>query len=371
MSQQIKIVLGSLFGDEGKGNTVQYLCKQAIAEGHKPLVIRYCGGPQSGHRVVHNGISHVGSSFGSGVLLGVPTLYVGTSNCFIDPISLQIEKEELINKGLNPELYICGQPSIITPYDVMVGRNSSKILNDGSCGKGIYPTFYRYSKQANLYNPDYFSFDDQLNFVTRFWNLESDEETNKKWIEAVNKLNFLNPKEYGDFINQYDVLIFEGTQGLLLDMECGFMPHCTPSKVGLNGIHKDLLLLDTEVYLVTRTYLTRHGNGYEPFSYGLDEYMNVSYEPSNLDDGYQGIFKKGLFEVPLLLRAFDRHHLDNYNVKYNLVLTHCDCINNKLIPFTDYDYCYNCLEIDLFVNSIVKHSCINFNKILYFDNEEM
>ena len=369
MSQQIKIVLGSLFGDEGKGNTVQYLCKQAIAEGHKPLVIRYCGGPQSGHRVVHNGVSHIVSSFGSGVLLGVPTLYVGTSNCFIDPISLQIEKEELINKGLDPELYICGQPSIITPYDVTVGRNSSKILNDGSCGKGIYPTFYRYSK-TDVHH--FSSFIRQIEAISNFWKLESDEEINNKWIEAVNKLTFFkSTKESEEFINQYDVLIFEGTQGLLLDMECGFMPHCTPSKVGLNGIHKDLLVLDTEVYLVTRTYLTRHGNGYEPFSYGLNEYMNVSYEPSNLNDGYQGIFKKGLFEVPLLLRAFDRHHLDNYNVKYNLVLTHCDCINNKLIPFTDYDYCYNCLEIDLFVNSIVEHSCINFNKILYFDNEEM
>ena len=369
MSQQIKIVLGSLFGDEGKGNTVQYLCKQAIANGHKPLVIRYCGGPQSGHRIVHNGISHIGSSFGSGVLLGVPTLYVGTSNCFIDPISLQIEKEELINKGLNPELYICGQPSIITPYDVTIGKESYKIVSDGTCGKGIYPTFYRYSKQATLYDNDYFSYSNQLNFVTKFWNLKSDEETNKRWIEAVNKLKFINFKEYSEFINQYDVLILEGTQGLLLDMECGFMPHCTPSKVGLNGIHKDLLTPDTEVYLVIRTYLTRHGNGYTPTLANLNSFMDTSYEPSNLDTGYQGVFKKGIFEVPLLMRAFDRHRLDNYNVKYNLVVTHCDL--SSTVPFISGYKCEEFGSINSLADDIQHHSCIKFNKILHFNNEEM
>lgn len=38
---EVKIVLGSAFGDEGKGVTVQYLCKEAIDKGKKPLVIRF------------------------------------------------------------------------------------------------------------------------------------------------------------------------------------------------------------------------------------------------------------------------------------------------------------------------------------------
>ena len=40
----ISIVLGSLFGDEGKGNSVQWLCKKALIDGKKPLVIRFSGG---------------------------------------------------------------------------------------------------------------------------------------------------------------------------------------------------------------------------------------------------------------------------------------------------------------------------------------
>ena len=62
-----QIVLGSLFGDEGKGATVQFLCQEKIEEGCIPLVVRFSGGPQAGHRVIHNGIEHVCSLVGSGV----------------------------------------------------------------------------------------------------------------------------------------------------------------------------------------------------------------------------------------------------------------------------------------------------------------
>lgn len=73
LKPEIKIVIGSLFGDEGKGNIVQHLCKEAISRGKSPCVIRFSGGPQCGHRVIHNKIEHVFSSFGSGSLLNVPT----------------------------------------------------------------------------------------------------------------------------------------------------------------------------------------------------------------------------------------------------------------------------------------------------------
>ena len=48
--------------------------------------------------------------------------------------------------------------------------------------------------------------------------------------------------------DEVDAVIWEGSQGLLLDMERGFMPHCTPSKVGLNGI-PEKCLENAEVYL--------------------------------------------------------------------------------------------------------------------------
>lgn len=91
---EVHIVLGSTFGDEGKGVTTQWLAKRAIGEGKKPCVIRFSGGPQAGHTIINDGVKHICSSFGSGVLLGVPTYIAGGCNTFIDPISMKIEKDD-------------------------------------------------------------------------------------------------------------------------------------------------------------------------------------------------------------------------------------------------------------------------------------
>lgn len=360
LKTQIKIVLGGLFGDEGKGNTVQYLCKQALSEGRKPVVIRFCGGPQAGHRIVHNGITHVASTFGSGSLLGVPTYYVGYWNNFIDPISLQMEKEVLESKGVNPQIFIAGSPNIITPYDVVAGRMDEKVKNDGTCGKGIYSTYHRYEykiTQTPL----------QLETIAKFWGLERDLELEEKFTECFRKM----PIASKDTLSSYDTYIFEGTQGLLLDKDFGFMPHCTPSNVGLKGVHPGFLSEETEVYIVTRTYLTRHGNGYVPeFEDKVFQHFTLD-EPTNLDTGYQGKFKRGIFSVPLLLRAFDRHALDNYQVRYKLVVTHCDCIKDEMVPYIDSHNYMDSTNLDTMINDIVNNSCIEFENVLLFNSEEM
>lgn len=110
------------------------------------------------------------------------------------------------------------------------------------------------------------------------------------------------------------------------------MPHCTPSKVGLNGI-PEKCLENAEVYLVMRPYLTRHG--YNPYSMDLGTYFTLE-EPSNTNDGPQGKFKTGPFDYPLFERAIERHCLDNYSetyhCKFNIVITHWDCLKTTYIP---------------------------------------
>lgn len=361
---KIKIVLGSLFGDEGKGNTVQYLCKQALSEGRKPIVIRFCGGPQAGHRIVHNGVSHVASTFGSGSLLGVPTFYAGSPNCFIDPISLKKEKQQLENLGLTPKIFIAGKPYIITPYDVIANMASSKIMGDGSCGKGIYTTYTRNAQ--SIANKPWLIED-----VAKFWGISKrDLNLEEEYNECYKEMS--EYRTTAQVLSDYDVYIFEGTQGLLLDKDFGFMPHCTPSNVGLKGIFNAFLDEDTDVYLVTRTYLTRHGNGYCPvLENHVVPHLDITKEPTNLDTGCQGKFKKGIFEVPLLLRAFDRHTLDNYSVHYKLVMTHCDCIKNELVPYIGSNGYEELSGLNMLINDIITNSCIKFDNVLLFNNEEM
>lgn len=341
-SKQIRnqIVLGSLFGDEGKGNVVQWLCMNS----HKPVVIRFSGGPQAGHRVVYKGKSHVCSSWGSGVLLGVPTcLY---KEVFIDPICIYNEYKVLVNEGIEvPKLYINPNCRVITPYDVLADSMDGRVKYNGTCGKGIHACFKRnkdnvtYSARMCPYINEYT--DVILQTIRDYHNLERDTELDDLFKEACTFIKehpetFIIGTYYPD---EVDTVIWEGSQGLLLDMERGFMPHCTPSKVGLNGI-QEKCLENAEVYLVMRPYLTRHGNGYNPYSMDLDTYFTLE-EPSNTNDGPQGEFKTGPFDYTLFERAIERHCLDNYretyHCKFNIVITHWDCLKTAHIP-TICDY---------------------------------
>lgn len=357
-----QIVLGSLFGDEGKGNVVQWLCLNS----HKPLVVRYSGGPQAGHRVVYKGKAHVCSSWGSGVLLGIPTCLYKT--VLVDPICIYNEYKTLVNEGIEvPKLYINPNCRVITPYDVLSDSMNGRVKYNGTCGKGIHACFKRnkagvtYSASMLPYVGEYA--DVALQTVRDYYKLEQDAELDNLFKEACTFIKehsetFIFGTYYPD---EVDTIIWEGSQGLLLDMERGFMPHCTPSKVGLNGI-PEKYLEDAEVYLVMRPYLTRHGNGFDPYSMDLGTYFTLE-EPSNTNDGPQGKFKIGPFDYPLFKRAIERHCLDNYgetyHCKFNIVLTHWDCLKTKCVPtICNYlDGAPRLLNLTHFVEQLLMGSC--------------
>lgn len=338
---EVKIVLGHAFGDEGKGVTVQWLCKQAIADGKRPLVVRFSGGPQAAHTIVNNGVEHICSSFGSGVLLGVPTFL--DNKVFVDPICLMKEYNVLKDKGVDPKIDIDRNCRIITPYDVMAGINNGKVRKDGTCGRGIFATFDRYRQKSLINAVSKSTAEIHLTHAAHIHGFERDAELDEMFINAYGRMIELTSRfiirpgiKTGCFINtvdyfkkDFDVIIFEGSQGLLLDMDCGFYPNVTPSKVGLNGI-SGCFLDNAELYLVTRTYLTRHGNGYEP-KWECKYDLSKKHE-TNVYNEFQGVFKTGVLETSLLNQAYQRHCIDNYvakhNMKVNLVVTHTDSVTN-------------------------------------------
>lgn len=353
-----QIVLGSLFGDEGKGATVQFLCKEKIKKGIIPLVIRFSGGPQAGHRVMYDGIDHVCSLTGSGVLLDCPT-YLDKA-VMIDPISLMKEVESLQQFNINPQIYVNPYCRVIVPDDIYRNQTNAKTQKDGTCGCGIYECFKR-----NLEHPDTLgaiacATVDPEDYVELFGVTHNVDLFIKacKWMDKYCHIRKLEEIE-----DNYGTLIFEGSQGLLLDMEHGFMPNCTPSKVGLNGI-PEKYLQGAEVFLVMRSYLTRHGNGYDPIgeSFVREHFHNLE-EPTNLDNGPQGQFKLGVLDLDLVIRSFDRNHLDNYermySIEYNAVVTHMDCLqypdtipaffNNSKVDYIDIDramkYCFRHISL--------------------------
>lgn len=318
-----KIVLGSLFGDEGKGVCVNYLCKKALNNGLRPLVVRFTGGPQAAHTVDEGGIRHVFSSFGSGTLLGVPTLYRNTA--LIDPVCIVNELNVLKNKGINP-VYDFSAGIIITPYDVDFNRNDKKTLSDGTCGKGVWASLVR-SRSGKCFtlsdNPETI-----LAECASYYGVERCKEFDEMFTEAF---NFVRQTQTIINKNDYDTIIYEGTQGLLLDAELGFLPNVTATNTGLQYLTNNELN-GTEVYLATRTYLTRHGNGYTPQQ--VDGYDLADKSESNVFNGYQGNFKTGVFDFDLLNEAFKRHSIDKFSsVVFKIFLTHMDTVerNGKFV----------------------------------------
>jgi len=136
---KISIVLGAGFGDEGKGKVTNFLSKSNPA---KSLVIRFNGGHQAGHTVVHNGTRHVFSSFGSGTLNGTPTFW--SKYCTIFPSALLKEFEDLKVKGANPVLYVDPMVMITTPFDISHNRYEDGINAHGSVGSGFGKTVERH-----------------------------------------------------------------------------------------------------------------------------------------------------------------------------------------------------------------------------------
>jgi adenylosuccinate synthase len=139
-------------------------------------------------------------------------------------------------------------------------------------------------------------------------------------------------------------LIFEGSQGLLLDQHYGFFPNVTRSNVG----SKNILKLTKELpkfFAVTRAYQTRHGNGpmtNESLSLSLLE----TIDETNRWNKYQGSFKTSVLDLDLLEYAVEKDHVLS-NHRDNLVITCLDQIEppfkvthkNSLLSFhTDYEF---------------------------------
>lgn len=354
---EVKIVLGLLFGDEGKGNTVQWLCKKALKEGKRPCVVRFSGGPQAGHTVRHNGITHVCSSYGSGVLLGVPTIYIGG---LIDPLCIWNEKKSLEEKGVKvPPIYIGGEIPLITPYDVADQLEWSKDHPNRTCGKGVMSAVlrqkasqeYAYAGAADLYLKA--SIGSRLNQIRKFYaekGITADKKVVKDWIDAGLNLRKDFSRYY--YLEDFDVLIFEGTQGLLLDSEHGFYPYVTSTKVGLNGIPEEYLK-GAEVYLITRTYLTRHGEMgplERQWFKGREKEVPADKLETNVFNEHQGEFLTARYYPDPYRYAVQRHCLDNmqkrYNLKMNLVITHTD------VDYSEDGVCFPKGDCSFFINSM-------------------
>ena len=333
-----QIVVGLGFGDEGKGLTTDYLCYQ----NEKSLVVRFSGGQQCGHNVCIGDKQHVHSNFGSGTLRGLPSYF--SEHTTIYPVTMATECKILRNKGIEPRLTIHPLAKVTTPFDVLANRIFEEQNNHGSCGLGVGQTMKR-----DLAGYKLFAFDlrqpkilrEKLNEIEKYYdNIFEYTDDGKEWLKTETD-NFLDALDYltfqiadYDYLQTFPNLVFEGSQGIMLDQFHGIFPHVTyahtTSKNALEICDK-LGVKERGIFYVTRCYLTRHGYGWMP-NEGKIELINTEAEINKFND-FQKNFRIGEIDYDLLNYALQADAIYSQAIEKNLVVT---CLDQRAGFAFDY-----------------------------------
>lgn len=322
-----RVIIGSGFGDEGKGLFTDYLCAREGAG----MVVRFNGGAQAGHTVcTPAGQRHVFSHFGAGTFCHVPTFL--SKYFIVNPILYLQELENIVKLGISPVVYADPACKVTTFADMIINQrleDRKGTTRHGSVGVGINETWERSQlshldiRMADLWN----GIDLEpklLEICGKYAKFRTGEHIDSAipMIEAFKKAcallaNMVQPLG----IAQCEDPVFEGAQGLLLDQDNKeFFPHVTRSHTGMRNVRKlcGLAGIDNiRIYYVSRTYLTRHGAGPLP---GHDPAMAYA-DDTNVPHPYQGSLRFAPLDTVAL---HTRCKADAGATPYALVLTHCD-----------------------------------------------
>lgn len=272
------VIIGTQWGDEGKGKVVDLLTKRAAA------VVRFQGGHNAGHTLVIDGEKTVLHLIPSGILRRDVQCFIG-NGVVLEPHALLQEVVELEAKGISvrDRLHISPACPLVLPYHVKLdlareeARGSQKI---GTTGRGIGPAYEDKAARRGVRLGDLFywqSFAAKLSEVMEYHNfmLENYYHTQpvdfaKTLDECASVAEQIQPmvrdiipllhglREAGESI------LFEGAQGALLDVDLGTYPFVTSSNTTSGGTavgsgfgprYLDYILG------ITKAYATRVGSG--------------------------------------------------------------------------------------------------------------
>ncbi len=261
-------VYGLQWGDEGKGKVVSYLSKDF------DWIVRYSGGPNAGHTIVKEGIKlvhhhlpcidHGGSNrgyLGPGMVVDLSTLIE------------ELESLERIFPGISKRFYIDKYVSLILPWHKLEESALEKAENIGTTKRGIGPTYKDRTARFSitLYDIENDTAFEKLKAMkaikSPLVNSFLDEAALLKDLETLyNRLLELGVK-VTDFVSikedlEKSSILFEGSQGFLLDINCGTYPYVTSAQVASAGISSFFSWVKIDRYIgVAKAYTTRVGEG--------------------------------------------------------------------------------------------------------------
>jgi adenylosuccinate synthase len=282
------VVVGTQWGDEGKGKVVDWLTDHAQA------VVRFQGGHNAGHTLVIKGVKTALQLIPSGIMRDGVKCYIG-NGVVVDPTHLlsEIERLEAIGLDVRSRLFISESCPLILPFHVAVDKAREALREDsgagkiGTTGKGIGPAYEdkvarRALRVQDLKHPERFAKKlrellDLHNFALTGYLKSEALEFQPIFDHAMKVAEQLKPMlaDVGYTLHtahkQGDNILFEGAQGTLLDIDHGTYPYVTSSNcVAGNaaagaGVGPDLLHY---ILGITKAYTTRVGSG--PFPTELD-----------------------------------------------------------------------------------------------------
>lgn len=314
------IVLGTQWGDEGKGKVVDLLVEQAAG------VVRFQGGHNAGHTLVINGEKTVLRLIPSGILREHVQCFLG-NGVVISPRALLDEMQGLEKKGVvvRSRLKISGACPLVLPYHVALdlGREQKRgKLAIGTTGRGIGPAYEDKAARRSL----------------RFGDLFYPERFRLKLEETIDYHNFVlthyfksKPVDYQETLDQTlglseyfqplladipqallthhargDNLIFEGAQGSFLDVDHGTYPYVTSSNTtagyastgsGIGPLYFDYVLG------ISKAYSTRVGAGPFPTELLDDTGRHIAERGHEFGSVTGRPRRCGWFDVPVMRRS--------------------------------------------------------------------
>ena len=278
------VVIGSQWGDEGKGKITNFLSEQA------DFVFRYQGGDNAGHTIKFDGVTYKLHLIPSGVFNPNIKNILG-NGMVINPINALKEIEDLKKQGFPcNNLYISDRANVIMNYHMELDALKEESLGTGKIGttkKGIGPTYTDKTSREGIRVIDFISEDfpklykEKLaiknEIIEKMGGTPIDYDSSvKEYLEIAKKIKpyvtdtvvLLNKG-----IKEGKKVVFEGAQGALLDVDFGSYPFVTSSNPTSGGACTGSGVGPTkldEIIGVVKAYSTRVGSGVFPTEFEDD-----------------------------------------------------------------------------------------------------
>lgn len=325
------IILGSQWGDEGKGKIIDFLSHKA------DIVVRFQGGANAGHTIVRDNEKYVLHLIPSGVLNPTCLNIIG-NGCVLDPELLFTEIQLLQDAGITvtPEnLVISNRTHVVTDIHKLIDRLSNQRI--GTTGRGIGPCYVDKIQRIGMQIENFIgkNFEKSLSAHINYYQEIVEKlyghqflDTDTFWENCIKVRDKLKP-----FVQDTVELIFrglqdgkeivyEGAQGTYLDIDHGTYPFVTSSNTTIGGAYTGggVYLKFDKIIGIMKAYTTRVGEGPFPTEQRND-IGDLLRKKGNEFGATTGRPRRcGWLDLSLIKRAIK---INGFNY---LVLTKLDCL---------------------------------------------